>query len=51
MELDKRIDGVMDRLAGMLDDWLNAFEQRPVATTLKIVLALYVLRFVRRTFR
>jgi len=41
----------MDKFEQRFESWLTTFEERPIATGIKLVIVILILRFVWRSFK
>lgn len=46
--MDDRLEKIVNKIEGILNKLLDDFERAPVATGLKVMLILYMIKWVRR---
>lgn len=46
--ISDRAEGLLSKLEGAFDRWLAEFEAKPLSAMIKLLMLLYIIRFVRR---
>ena len=45
------MDRFMEKMETKFDGWLEAFSEKPISTSIKIILAFFILRWMWRSFK